>query len=217
MALPPAPLQALYRSRRLVDRARMLQRWYGTPFAAVEAVVPREGVVVDAGCGFGLFAALLALGAPQRTVRGYDIDARKIRQAHVLFDAIPNVSFAEADLADAVLPAANVVVFYDVLHHLRDAAVERTLADAYDRLTPGGMLVVKENDTEPRLKRALSEGVEHLAVGAGITRSDPWRFRSQAEWVRTLERAGFRVARASSLASPGYGGLLPHSLFVAHR
>lgn len=211
----PEPIRARLATRGVRDRARILQRWHGTPFAAVEAHVPREGTIVDAGCGFGLFAAVLAIGAPTRRVVGLDLDGRKVARARELFGTFG--AFVEGDLADAPLPPCRAVVLYDVLHHLRDPVVERVLAAAYDRVEPGGTLVVKENDVGPLWKRGISELVETVAVGAGLTRSDPWRFRSRDQWVRAITAAGFRVTLATPLASPGYGRLLPHSLFVASR
>jgi 2-polyprenyl-6-hydroxyphenyl methylase/3-demethylubiquinone-9 3-methyltransferase len=214
--MPPVPaeIRALYRGRSLGDRLRMRQRWWGTPFATVEPWVPRRGLVVDAGCGFGMFAGWLALSAPERRVVGVDLDARKVELARSLY---PGVDFRVDDLATADLPAADAVVFYDVLHHLRDAVVERVLAEAYACLRPGGTLVVKENDVGPAPKRVVSELVETVAVFGGVTRSDPWRFRSVPEWRMALEAAGFRVREARPIGAYGYGRLLPHSLFVGER
>ena len=47
------------------------------PFRRVEAAVPKSGVVVDIGCGYGLFANLLAMRSGTRNVLGYDIDAAR--------------------------------------------------------------------------------------------------------------------------------------------
>ncbi|MDP2309644.1 MAG: class I SAM-dependent methyltransferase [Pseudomonadota bacterium] len=197
-------------------RARIAQRWYGSPFLKVERWVPQVGRIVDLGCGFGLFSAVLALGQPERVVHGIDVDARKIERAKALFGVLPNVEFQCLDLADARLEPCDAVVFYDVLHHLRDALVERLLAAAYDALSPGGQIIVKENDTEPFLKRQISEVVERVAVGLSITQSDPVHFRSRGEWVAALEAVGFRIRHAEHLRAKE-GFFVPHSLFVGER
>lgn len=214
--MPPVPaeIRALYRGRSLGDRLRMRQRWWGTPFATVEPFVPRSGTIVDVGCGFGMFSAWLALSSPARTVVGVDLDERKIQLARELY---PQVRFEVGDLASVPLPPCDAVVIYDVLHHLRDTVVDRVLAEAYARLAPGGTLVVKENDVGPLPKRVISEVVETVAVFGGVTRSDPWRFRSVPEWRQALEAAGFRVREARAFPAYGYGRLLPHSLLVAER
>ena len=69
----------------------------------------------------------------------------------------------------------------------------------------------------PAPKRVVSELVETVAVFGGVTRSDPWRFRSVPEWRMALEAAGFRVREARPIGAYGYGRLLPHSLFVGER
>ena len=211
----PPPIATLYRDRPLRDRMRLHQRWYGTPFDAVIARVPPGARVVDAGCGFGLLAAALAVAG--RQVTGIDLDARKIARGQAIFGGIPGLRLMEGDLARAALPACDAVVICDVLHHLRDCLVDRVLAAAAARLRPGGVVVVKENDVGPPPKRALAELVEFVAVGGGITRSDPWRFRSVEEWGAALRAAGFTVREARALACHGYGRLLPHSVIVGVR
>lgn len=190
----------------------MWQRWTGTPYAVVGAAVPREGRVLDLGCGFGMFAALLALDAPAREVAGLDVDAGKVRRARALFGDLAH--FERVDLGEGALPEADTCVVYDVLHHLADAdALLRRVAGS---LPPGGRLVVKENDVEPLGKRVVSELVEVVATGSGLTRSAPVRFRSRAGWTAALRAAGFEVELAEHLRARE-GWFVPHSLFVGRR
>lgn len=212
----PAELRAQYRHRGARDHLRLVQRWYGTPFTEVEPLVPRTGVIVDVGCGFGLFAAILALASPGRSVVGIDLDAQKITRGKHIFAGVPNMHL-HGGTAEDTLPLCDAVVFYDVLHHLRDTTVERTLAAAHAALRPGGVVIVKENDTDPRWKRAVAEVQETVAVFGGITKSDPWKFRDRGGWSRALEAAGFTVRRADAIGCHSYGALLPHSLFVGQK
>ena len=77
-------------------RLRIDQRWYGSPFLAVEPFVPARGRIVDAGCGFGMFAAILALRSGEREVYGLDIDADKIARARSWFGGLPGLRFERA-------------------------------------------------------------------------------------------------------------------------
>lgn len=212
----PVELRAQYRHRGARDHLRLLQRWYGTPFSEVEPWVPRVGTVVDVGCGFGLFAAILALASPERSVVGLDLDAQKIARGNAIFAGVPTMRLAVGTAEDA-LPPCDAVVFYDVLHHLRDTTIERALSAAYAALRPGGRIIVKENDTAPRWKRAVAEVQETVAVFGGITKSDPWKFRDRDGWSGALAAAGFRVQRADAIGCHSYGGLLPHSLFLGEK
>lgn len=216
-AVPPLDifptLCALCANGGLRLKARMYQRWYGSPFLAVAQYVP-SGRVVDVGCGFGMLAAVLALRDPARQVYGIDVDAGKIARAQRYFGSLPNVRFVEGDLAETTLPDADAIVIYDVLHHLRDTLVDRVLAQARARLGPKGRLVIKENDIEPPWKYRVSQAVEWVALGAGVTASDPVRFRSRQDWCLALEQAGFSVIHAEHLyAKEGF--FVPHSLFIA--
>lgn len=196
-------------------RLRLWQRWTGTPFRVAGELLPREGTILDVGCGFGMLSGLLALDSPTRRVIGLDVDAAKIARAQRLFGDVATFRVADLDAARPDdLPLADAAVVWDVLHHLADPdALLRHLAGW---LRPDGLVVVKENDTEPLGKRAIAELVEVLAVGLDVTASAPVRFRSRAEWARSLTEAGFTVRRAEHLPARE-GFFVPHSLFVAER
>lgn len=209
-------IRRLARGHGVATRLRVWERWYGSPMDQVERWVPPGGVIADLGCGFGMFAGVCALARPGRQVWGVDVDAAKIATATALFGGLPNVRFVQGDLAKAEVPPCDCVVLYDVLHHLRDATVDRVLAEAASRLRPGGLLLVKENDTEPAAKVAVAMSVERLAIATSLTQSDPVRFRSRAAWSAAFAAAGFRVHRAEHLPAR-HGFFVPHSLFLASR
>src|SRR5437899_8841816 len=66
------------------DRLHMIVRWRVCPLPAIAALVPPQGVIVDLGCGHGLFAQLLARDSVAREVIGVDLDAHKIALAQQL-------------------------------------------------------------------------------------------------------------------------------------
>jgi SAM-dependent methyltransferase len=215
VAEPPGwpVLRDATRTRGARDALRLRQRWFGTPFRAVAAHVPRHGTVLDVGCGFGVLGALLALDSPARRVIGLDPDAGKIARGRAWYGHLPNVELRLAG-AEEDWPPCDAVVFHDVLHHLPDA--EAALRRAARVLRPGGVVVVKENDVEPPWKHAVSTLVERVAVGAGWTRSAPVRFRTRAAWCAALREAGLRVVHDTHLRARE-GFFVPHSLFVAAR
>ena len=50
-------------------------------FERSDETVPRQGTILDLGCGYGMAAHWLTQGSPDRTVIGWDYDAGKIRVA----------------------------------------------------------------------------------------------------------------------------------------
>src|SRR3989344_3547087 len=74
-------------------------RWFITPSTKIESLLPREGTIIDIGCGEGILDNLLALRAPNRRVIGFDLNARRVRVAESIKKkrGIPNVEFFVAD------------------------------------------------------------------------------------------------------------------------
>lgn len=182
----------LYRSAALTTRLHTRLRWWSCPFSAVDAAVPASGSVLEVGCGHGLLSCELALRQPGRTVTGVDIDAGKIAQAtraatagglgaRVSFDTVP-AGFAPTGSYDAL-------VICDVLY-LLPADDQRELVTAAARcLAPGGVVVLKEMDLEPRWKFRWNHIQETLAsrvlpitdsVGHGMTFVAP---TEMAHWL----------------------------------
>ncbi len=192
-------------------RLRVSQRRLVTPFAVAASELPTHGRILDVGCGYGLLSGLLALHAPARRLVGVDIDVAKVARARALFGDLARFEAVDVD-AGGALPPADHAVIWDVLHHVADA--DALLARVAAALPPGGLLLVKENDTEPPWKLTIAHAIERLAVPTGITLSAPVRFRSRVEWRAALRAAGFDVLRAEHLVARE-GFFVPHSLFLA--
>lgn len=209
-------LMATVPDRTLRSRLRLWQRWHGSPMRQVSAHVPREGDIVDLGCGFGLFAAWMALEAPGRQVWGVDVDATKIERARRWFGRSPNLHFVHGDLGGVELPRCHAVVIYDVLHHLRSELWADLLDRSWAALRPGGLLIVKENDTRPLWKHLANLAVEEFAMRTGRTKGDPVSIQPLEVWGKRIADAGFRV-RLSTTLEPAEGFFVPHGLIIAER
>lgn len=113
--------------------------WFRRHEAAYAALVPdcRDAVVLEAGCGEGYGAALIAEHAHRVLALDYD----RVTTEHAA-RRYPDVDVALADLS--ALPAAtgvvDVVANLQVLEHLRDQ--EGFLAECRRVLRPGGRLLV---------------------------------------------------------------------------
>ncbi len=193
---------------------------------------PTSGVIVDLGCGHGLFTQLLARELPGRDVIGIDLDAHKIAVANQV--QLPNLRYLAADIATAELPPAQAVTILDVLYLVPFPIQEQLLAVCADRLAPGGVILLKEMAELPRWKVALNWLEETLAVRVlGITdHSDKhadqadqpaqtqkqngagrFYFRPRADWQALFDRLGFNVETVP--LDRGY--YHPHVLFVARK
>ena len=101
---------------------------------------------MDLGCGYGIFAHLLALSSPAREVIGLDMDPARIRVAQEAARGRKNVSFACVDLKDPEfpLPSCRAITLIDLLHHVPFQDQEGLILRCAQALQPGGLLLIKE-------------------------------------------------------------------------
>ncbi|MBI4023000.1 class I SAM-dependent methyltransferase [Candidatus Berkelbacteria bacterium] len=204
-----------YRTQSFLTRLFLWLRWRLTFFERLLACVPRQGLVVDIGCGHGLWPVALVLDAPAREVVGYDPDRRRIEQAERVAAQVPRVRFTShwEDLASLGPTSVTVV---DVLILLPPRDKERLLGWASDHLVPGGTLLLKVNGTEPRLKHWFSLMEERFMTSVGPTHATSglhsWPV---AEYVTLCQALGFEITRVERLDR--WYHPQPHSLIVAEK
>ncbi|MFC1546622.1 class I SAM-dependent methyltransferase [bacterium] len=198
-------------------RIRTYQRWYcGTPYEYVEQFVPKQGNIIDIGCGWGMFSNLLALSSSERNVYGIDLDSLKIGWAKKTIKDRDNIKFDVQDLKTIKLDKINSIVIWDVLHHLEEETQFSVLEECYKKLSVGGKFILKENDVVPLWKYWASHFVEMIALGFNITMSKKILFRSRKEWKKLLEKYGFKVNYIEHIKT-WHGFFVPHSLFVCEK
>jgi SAM-dependent methyltransferase len=170
--------------------------------------LPASGVVLDIGCGFGLFSLYYAATAPGRFVRGLDVNERRIglaRRAAARL-GLDNVVYEHGDArnfkSDSDVAAAYML---DIVHHVPAAAVPPLLARLRRSLPVGGRLLVKDVDTRPVAKRWFTWLLDRL-----MTPRTPVRYWSAEELTEALEVAGFVVRRHLMVDVLPY----PHILYI---
>lgn len=135
-------------------------RFFTAPYAQLVPLVPRDGLIVDLGCGYGIFSNLLGMCSPERTVVGVDFDAFKIARAP---RGLPNVRFMRGDVTRSDIAEARCILLIHVLHHLNSyEEQEALLTTCFRKLRRGGKLIVTEIDVKPRLKFFLTRIADHF-------------------------------------------------------
>lgn len=163
-------------------------RWRLCPFEEIERHVPKEGTIIDIGCGYGLLANLLALKSSKRDVTGVDLSVGRIRVAQKTTDNRKKLQFKLMNALDLQLGKCSTVVMSDFLHHLDCKVQEELLARCYQKLPPGGLLIIEEVDNRPLWKywfAIMSDKI--LNVG------EQQFFRNHRDFQELLERIGFLV------------------------
>ena len=206
---------ALYRGLPAPVRLHTRIRSWTCPLGRVVERVPGAGRLLEVGCGHGLFANAAALAHPGLDVLGVDPDARKIRWADATVGARRNVRFRAGDLAAVVERGFDAVAVIDVLYLVPRAGWPSFLSGLRQRLRPGGRLLLKEVEPEPRWKFLRCVAQETMSVRLlGITHGAAFAFADRAEMEDLLRQAGFEGTAVTGLAR---GYLTPHVLYEAVR
>jgi SAM-dependent methyltransferase len=104
--------------------------------------LPDEGTVLDMGCGFGVAAAWTLARSAEVRVVAFEPDEDRASVARFVLGERGEV---QVGAAPEVLPEVNAssVLCLDVIHHLDDVGLAKSLAHVRRCLRPGGKFVLR--------------------------------------------------------------------------
>lgn len=185
-------------------------------------LLPNEGLLLDLGCGRAILPALL-FTARERHGRGEYPEEWAPPPAHLRFHGIEgrpkaaaaarealgdDVEIEQADLRQAVFPAAEAVMLLDVLHYLPAAAQEELLARAAAALPPGGVLFLRDADAAGGWRFTATRLQERLASWGRRDFRQRFHYRSTAEWRALLEGLGLTTEAEPMSQGTPYANVL---------
>ena len=110
-------------------------------------LVPKKGIVVDLGCGYGMMSHALAYCSSKREIHGFDYDHDKIGVAQNCPASPANANFCQGDVVDGNYPDADVFLICDVLHYLTSDEQKNVIVTMIRKLNPNGMIIIRDGDT----------------------------------------------------------------------
>ena len=158
---------------------------------------PRQGEILDLGCGYGFVSHMLALTSAERTITGIDYDEEKIRVANGGFLKSPRLSFETADIRSYEILPKDCIILSDILHYIPPADQEQLLLKCMSNLRPGGCIIIRDADENRKKTHSRSRLTELFSTGTGFNKTyDENRslhFISRGELERFAFQAGCSI------------------------
>lgn len=196
-------LHRTYGSRPIRDRLHTLIRFLTCPFLRVLPSVPNDARLLDIGAGHGVFA-VLARDRGARVV-AVEPDLRKVRP-------VAGIGFV-AGYDPVVRGTFDAISIIDVLYRFPVAEWDALLQRCAERLRPGGVLLIKEQDPTSRFKSAWNRAQERLTDKVKLTLGEAFDYEPPRDFAARLERRGF----AATWKRIDFGYPHAHVLYVAVR
>jgi len=177
--------------------------WEYPRYLKMEKMLPKKGVIVDLGCGYGIFTNFIAASGPERRVIAMEFNKDKIRIANKGF---PNVSYTTKDITQAKIPQADAIILMHVLHHLNSySQQEEVLKECVKKLKKGGILLIDEVYEKPFWKLILTRIVDFLLYPL-----DKMYYRFQENMISFLKQFPLEIKKVINVD----GRFMPFSQIV---
>ena len=177
-----------------------------TSHAIVAELVGSGRRVLDVGCSTGYLAQVLVQAGNR--VSGVELDPEAAEKARPLLDQLVVGDLDEMDLSESFPPKSfDVVVFADVLEHLKDPV--RTLSQAAPLLDEEGFAVLSiPNVAHAAVRLSLLQGrFDYSPVG--LLDDTHLRFFTRSALHDLLDQAGFVATDVRRTTAPPFGTEIP--------
>ncbi len=190
-------------SQDFVSKMYTLLRLKLAPMIQMIKYVPEKGDILDLGCGNGIVANILSLGAPERKVYGVDLSVSRIEAASRISSGNPNLEFVAGDVNTVPFERFEIVTLIDLLHHMPYEEQAALLNKIYCKQNEGDLLIIKDLEKAPYWKYIFHYIQDSISYRGRLY------FRSAEDMEGLLKKTGYQVETVS-LAS-GYPH--PHVLY----
>jgi SAM-dependent methyltransferase len=191
---------SLLRTGRIPDRARLLDLGCG------QAVVASLLLAAQVQFESGRWPSGWAAPPSQLQLHGIESERRSVRRAQI---ALGNhMAMRIADLRDALLPEADVVVLIDVLHYLTADAQVALLKRIAQSLRGGGLLVLRVADISAGWRFHLGNAADRMGSLLTVQGMQTHYHRPIDEWLHLLGGLGFEATVDSNTAVRAFANTL---------
>lgn len=205
----------IYKKFSFLTKIHIWVRYKTCPFLDIEQFIPKEGLIVDYGCGFGIFAHILSILSPKRKIFAFDISKTKIEEAKNTVNIDRRINFSsDKNQIEEMIKSADCVALLDVICYFSNQEREKALKSFYKNLKKGSILIIKDVQKKFSIKYFLLFFQEIIAVKIiKITEADSLNFFNCEYLHNLIKGIGFKVKVVD--LSKNY--LYPHILYFCTK
>lgn len=111
-------------------------------------LLPKQGKMLDIGCGYGFMSYMLHFSAPARVITGIDYDEDKIATALHCFSKNDRVNFMHSDINAFEFEKYDAIILADMLHYLQPQQQRHLIETCIENLLPGGSIIIRDGNRD---------------------------------------------------------------------
>ena len=117
-------------------------------YQPIHELLPKQGKILDIGCGYGFMSYMLHFVSPQREITGIDYDEEKIETANNCFSKNEKINFETADVTEYTFEDYDAIILADMLHYLQPGQQAQVIEKCIRHLRPGGTILIRDGDKD---------------------------------------------------------------------
>ena len=127
-------------------------------------LLPKQGKLLDAGCGYGFMTYMLQFAAPERQITGVDYDEEKIETASHCLSANEHVHFYFSDILQFPFEKYDGIVLSDILHYLSPEKQREAVEKCIRHLNRNGILLIRDGNKDLKTRHRGTRFTEFIST-----------------------------------------------------
>jgi 1-acyl-sn-glycerol-3-phosphate acyltransferase len=136
-----------------------------------DSLLPKKGIITDAGCGNGYLSYTLSFTSPARKIIAFDYDEDKISIANSCFSQKKSdIQFLHRDINSYTLENSDGIIALDVLHYLDPESQVKVIHKFLDKLNKNGVLILRDANSDMKGKHLGTRYTEFFSTNMGYNK-----------------------------------------------
>ena len=127
-------------------------------------LLPREGKMLDIGCGYGFMPYMLHFAANKREFTGVDYDEDKIEVAANCFGRDSRMSFVNASALEFTFEKYDAIIMSDILHYMQPDEQKQLIEKSIMHLNVDGILIIRDGDKDLKKRHGRTRLTEYFST-----------------------------------------------------